>query len=48
MSHSNQKNPPPLGVGSLQYRLTARNQLREEERNWERLTEAVAQVLQFA
>ena len=32
------------------YRLTAqgRNQLREEERNWERLTEAVAQVLQFA
>src|SRR5207248_9127451 len=32
------------------YRLTAqgRNQLREEEKNWERLTEAVAQVLQFA
>ena len=32
------------------YRLTVqgRNQLREEEKNWERLTEAVAQVLQFA
>jgi len=32
------------------YRLTAqgRNQLREEEKNWERLIEAVAQVLEFA
>jgi len=32
------------------YRLTVqgRNQLREEEKNWERLTEAVAQVLQCA
>ena len=32
------------------YRLTAkgRKQLAEEEKNWERLTQAVAQVLQFA
>jgi PadR family transcriptional regulator, regulatory protein PadR len=32
------------------YRLTAkgRKQLAEEEKNWERLTEAVAHVLQFA
>jgi transcriptional regulator len=32
------------------YRLTAagRKQLAEEEKNWARLTEAVAQVLQFA
>jgi len=32
------------------YRLTAkgRKQLAEEEKNWERLTRAVAQVLQFA
>jgi PadR family transcriptional regulator, regulatory protein PadR len=32
------------------YRLTAkgRKQLAEEERNWERLTQAVAHVLQFA
>jgi PadR family transcriptional regulator PadR len=32
------------------YRLTAkgRKQLAEEEENWERLTQAVAQVLQFA
>jgi transcriptional regulator len=32
------------------YRLTStgRKQLAEEERNWERLTEAVAQVLRFA
>src|SRR5437588_11132878 len=32
------------------YRLTAQgqNHRREEEKNWERLTEAVAQVLQFA
>jgi transcriptional regulator len=32
------------------YQLTAkgRKQLAEEERNWERLTEAVAHVLQFA
>jgi PadR family transcriptional regulator PadR len=32
------------------YRLTARGrkQLAEEEKNWERLTEAVAHVLQFA
>jgi transcriptional regulator len=31
------------------YRLTAkgRKQLAEEEKNWERLTQAVAQVLQF-
>jgi PadR family transcriptional regulator PadR len=32
------------------YRLTAkgRNQLAEEEKNWERLTQAIAHVLQFA
>jgi PadR family transcriptional regulator PadR len=32
------------------YRLTAagRKQLAEEEKNWERLTQAVAQVLEFA
>jgi transcriptional regulator len=32
------------------YRLTAvgRKQLAEEEKNWERLTQAVAQVLRFA